>query len=101
MECNETPVYLVSVFNPKPDERLRVWGYYHEVENARQCVKENWTDISELGYYRYGIVSKMGVGPLAVPEDEEWYEFCWVDGHLVTVEPVAKPEEYAGVLFGL
>lgn len=36
---------------PNDFEREREWGFYYEFNKALRCVKENWTDIYENGYY--------------------------------------------------
>jgi hypothetical protein len=101
-------IYLVSVLGAAQQEleheRYRVWGYYFDLETARQCVLENWTDISELGYYRYGVISQMGEGPLACPETQEWYEFEW-EGDAMRrkykgAKKVEQPEELGNTIYG-
>lgn len=97
--CNETPIYIVQSVNLEP-RRSRVWGFYHEPENAGRCVAENWGDMCELGHYRYGVVSKMPVGALFVPDGEEWWEFRQVGPHDWCGFKIEKPDSEAQVMYG-
>ena len=37
--------------SPRDFTRRVEWGFFHEYETALNCVKENWTDLYENGYY--------------------------------------------------
>jgi hypothetical protein len=97
-------IYLISVLS-RNGERYRVWGYYRDIETARECVLENWSDISELDYYHYGVISQMGEGPLACPEEQEWYEFEWegevgVDMKYKGAKKIDEPVVVGNTLYG-
>ena len=108
-------IYTVTVVSGDPNSReketslrSRCWGYYFNRKTAVQAVKENWTDISECGYYRYALVAAVGEGMLTVPERTIWYEFFWNHQEtgdsnfpkLVEVKQIEKPEIYQPLLFG-
>jgi len=110
-------IYTVAVVGDTPKKgekiRYRVWGYYFKRSEATACVKGNWTDISELGYYRYGVITGLGEGPIAIGKKLAWYEFVWNrktkprkhDGirvpELVEVRPIKAPKAYEHHFFGL
>jgi hypothetical protein len=97
---DEKKIYLISVLGAD-GIRYRVWGYYFDREDAQRCILHNDTDISELGYYRYGILTEIGEGPLAIEESQEWYEFVWgPDRELLEVRKIDKPEQYESTMFG-
>ena len=73
-------IYLVRCYslNLKSfDDRIireRTWGFYKSLRTARKCVKENWTDLFEAGYYNYAVIMKMPQGICVHPELVEWYD---------------------------
>jgi len=57
------------------DERIarsRCWGYFINFEDAEKCIKENWGDIYEYGYYNHAVIESVpeGICPKAT---EKWY----------------------------
>jgi len=93
-------IYLISVLSTD-GSRYRVWGYYHDRDAAGRCVVENWSDIFERGHYGYAIVSAMGEGPLAIPEDQEWYGATFDENGMLTgVADIIVPKEFAQTSFG-
>jgi hypothetical protein len=99
---------------PYADERMRVrsWGYYFKQEDAAHVIEHNETDISELGYYQYGLLAELGEGPLALADELQWYEFIWNydteprkhDGmkvpEFVEARKIERPPQYEGYCFG-
>ena len=92
--------------------RSRCWGYHFNREDAEHVIVNNETDISELGYYQYAVLSEVGEGPLAIPEELQWYEFIWdwevtprADGvkipTLIEVKKIEKPEKYQAYFFSM
>ena len=112
-------IYTITVVsgNPnerEPEKRMRStnWGYYFKKEDAELVIKNNLTDISELGYYRYGVLSRVGEGPMpSIMEEIQWYEFTWNwdvpprehDGIVIPeytgVMEIQKPKVYEGIWF--
>ena len=92
--------------------RCRCWGYYFDRRTAAKAIENNWTDMSEMGYYRYGVLASLGEGPLPSQKELQWYEFVWdwnvspreTDGivipEFVEARKIDKPEKYQQVLFG-
>ena len=64
-------------YDDSRDFRICTWGYYFNREDAEKVIEENQTDISELGYYRYALLTEKGEGPLAIGLGLQWYEFIW------------------------
>lgn len=105
-------ITCVSGGEGKDPIRSRRWGFFFDRKPAEQVILENQTDISELNYYHYAVLSVVGEGPMAIPDELQWYVFLWNhntpprahDGvsvpQLVEVVPIDKPEQYAGILFG-
>jgi hypothetical protein len=94
---NRKPIYFVTVFwvhpeslenegfeNPNEDynkwessyyKRKRCWGWYKDLERAERCVKENWGDIYENGYYNLALIEPITEGMIGVcPGDERWFK---------------------------
>ena len=114
-------IYTISVINgdPHADERpgpsrfrVRCWGYYFNQKDAAHVIEHNETDISELCYYQYGLLAKLGEGPLAIADELQWYEFIWnfdtepraFDGmkvpEFVEARKIERPKMYEGYAFG-
>jgi hypothetical protein len=91
------PIYLISVLTDD-GIKYRVWGYYHDRAVAEDCIVNNRSDLCEF-YYHYAILSEVGEGPLAVPENQQWYEFRRDAGGTVG-EPIAPPDKFMGTIFG-
>jgi hypothetical protein len=117
----ERLIYTITVVNGNPNAnrddqenrlRSRCWGYYFNRADAQQVIEENQTDISELGYYRYGVLSALPEGPLAIGEELQWYEFIWnynvpprehdgiVIPDFVEARKIDKPPMYDHFMFG-
>ncbi len=112
-------IYFVTVFylpsqyrdkdisNVKPSERpkgwdsicykrSRCWGWYRDIEDARKCITENWTNIYENGYYNMAMIEPMHEGICRIAGGDEWYDAApQVDSDGVisgyTVTKVEKP----------
>ncbi len=92
--------------------RSRTWGYHFEQELAHRAIDNNHTDMSELGYYQYAVLSELEPGPCAIPTEIQWYEFIWNydtqprkhDGYrvpeFVGTKRIEKPDHYENILFG-
>jgi hypothetical protein len=92
-------VYTITVLSGHPCSRRfrhRDWGYYFNREDAAKVIEENQTDLSELDYYHYAVLSAKGEGPLAVPETLQWYEFVWDNSRdeLLEVKKIDRPKMY-------
>jgi hypothetical protein len=94
-------VYTITVLSNTPctkQFRIREWGYYFDRASAAKVIEENQTDISELDYYHYAVLSAKGEGPLAIPEALQWYEFIWAGtdnaDNFVTARKIERPEKY-------
>ena len=91
--------------------RCRCWGYYFDRRTAAKSIVNNWTDMSELGYYEYGVLASLGEGPIPSQKELQWYEFIWnwnveprEDGiripELIDVKKIEKPSQYEHIWFG-
>jgi hypothetical protein len=84
-----TPIYVVNCYyyedkqslkdgkkiSPLNFERYREWGYFHDVDSALRCIKENWTDIYENGYYNFAMLEERYPG-ITVGHKNKHYWFC-------------------------
>jgi hypothetical protein len=113
-------IFLMVVVNGNPEERdsklrlrSRCWGYYFDRAVAEKAIEENWTDMSEMEYYKYAVLVEQGQGPLPEQEELQWYEFVWnwcvpprehdgiVIPEFVEARKIDKPEQYSQILFGM
>lgn len=62
-------------------KRSRCWGWFEKEQDAEQCIKENWTDIYECGYYNLAMIEVMGQGPCNInPDQDRWFKAEYVSG---------------------
>ena len=69
-------VHVASIANGELNEE-RTWGYYFDYSNAEKAIINNITDIFEMGYYNYAVISEMRPGVAMVPEnynDQKWFK---------------------------
>jgi hypothetical protein len=86
--------------------RQRTPGWYTTIEEARQCIEENWGDIYEHAYYNYALIEALAPGLYNIGgthEEEEWFKAIprEVPGENYLeydIEKTEKPEEYKGVI---
>ena len=54
----------------------RCWGWYFDVKDAIEGIKENVTDIAEDGFYEYAVIEKVPEGIIPVRTTEvQWYHY--------------------------
>lgn len=58
-----------------PIGRPRTVGWYDNHDAAHEALFENYNDISEEGYYKYGLIEKVSYGVYSFPYEETWYEW--------------------------
>jgi len=68
-------------------KRDRTVGWFQDKEKAIQCIRENWGDIYECGYYNYALVEKISEGLYNIGGAQEGLEESWF-----TVEPIQDEE---------
>lgn len=112
-------IFTITVVNGDPYKRevdkhlrSRCWGYYFNRKDSEEAIQNNVTDISEMGYYKYAVLSEQGEGPLPDGEELQWYEFIWnwkvpprkhdnlVIPEFVRTKKIKKPKMYEHILFG-
>lgn len=56
-------------------ERQRTVGFFDLLEEAQTCIKENYGDLWEIGWYDMAVIEKLEAGlyPFAETKDEHWY----------------------------
>jgi hypothetical protein len=81
------------------EKRSRTWGFYTKLEAAEQCVRENWTDIYECGYYDLALIEEMPEGACAIAVSSRWYSVKYQGRELNTyaVEPIECPPQFSHV----
>lgn len=73
-------------------KRIRCWGWYESQEDAERCIKENWTDIYENGYYNLAMIEPMSQGPCCVhPRANRWFKVEYVDQDNYNVSEIEIP----------
>lgn len=97
-------IYFVVVFYLKPNEksykRIRTWAWYKDEKDAERCIKENWTDIYEDGYYNYALIEPMSQGICCTNrKDNRWFkvDFKSIDSEgydEYNVEETEVPERF-------
>ena len=96
-------IHEIIVMSGDPEKpqsfRTCTWGYYFDKENAAECIENNWTDISELGYYQYAVLTAKGEGPLAIGQALQWYEFQWEGRKFRGAIKIAMPAMYDRFFF--
>ena len=103
-------IYTVTTLYLKGSKivRDRTHGWYLNKEEAIQCVKDNWGDIYECGYYNYALVEKSveGLYNMNTPGwEEHWFSVKPVHFEYESqptteyiVKSVDKPEFLEGVV---
>lgn len=61
-------------FSPNNFTRSREWGFYFNFSSAFNCVKYNFTDIYEHGYYNLVCIEEKSEGILSGCESSYWFE---------------------------
>lgn len=74
-------VYFVTGIRNKESSKLigtiRCWGYFFDLELAKEDVKNNTLDIAEDNYYNYLVIEKIpsGICPIFKGiEEVQWYK---------------------------
>lgn len=75
-------IYKIDMVFLKEDEsdfqkrvvRNTTWGFFKTKEIAIQAIKENWTDLFEVGHYTHGVVSEIEEGISSFPRKQWWYK---------------------------
>jgi len=95
-------IYFVTVFHIEPDadsyKRIRCWGWFYDERDAESCIKENWTDIYENGYYNLAMIEPLAQGPLGVVfEKSRWFNVEFVDQNTYNITKIDVPERFKSV----
>jgi hypothetical protein len=122
MENDRKKIYFVTVFyvpkefreempRPKIDEwetvlykRIRCWGWFEKEEDAEKCIKENWTDIYELGYYNLAMIEPNTEGPISCGTESRWFDVKYLDteensfDNEYIVTEIDKPEAFKSII---
>jgi len=98
------PIYFVTVFYVDWDKpvgqtlykRIRCWGWFANEKDAVKCIKENWTDIYEIGYYNLAMIEPMGQGPCAFAptKSNRWFNVEYVDQNTYNVAEIGVPDRF-------
>lgn len=111
-------IYFVTVFyipeeywdkkndpSPKPNnwqsifyKRIRCWGWFDSEKDAESCIKENWTDIYENGYYNLAMIEPMTQGPFSVhPRENRWFSVKYIDQDNYEIEEIERPNRFKNI----
>lgn len=101
-------IYIITSVDGNEENdplRSRAWGYYFNLEDAKNYVELAYRTISDMGYYRYIVISALPEGANAISTELEWYQVLWIYAHppharteLIQIE---KPEKYSKFNFGI
>lgn len=84
-----------SLKNPK---RSRCWGWVRDFDEAEMLVKENATDMFEVGYYNMAVIEEMPEGLIPHAKQEIWYSATHIPGAETQMKPkvekINKPEVF-------
>jgi hypothetical protein len=70
----ENVKFFITVFEKfEPRINSRCWGWFHDIDKARQAVKGNWNDMFEQGYYNKVLIEGIPEG-MSFSTYEEWYD---------------------------
>ena len=62
-------------------KRKRCWGFFEKESDAEKCIKENWTDIYECGYYNLAIIESMSEGICNHNKNIRWFTVAPILNH--------------------
>lgn len=98
-EVKTKPIYFVTVFYLEPNKdtykRIRCWGWFEKEEDAEKCIKENWTDIYEIGYYNTAMIESLGEGTLSIfPKNNRWFDVKFIDQNTYEVNEIDVPDRF-------
>lgn len=81
-------------------KRVRCWGWFKDKKDAEQCIKQNWTDIYECGYYNVALIETIGEGPCARCNSDSWYSVNYVDpeNNEYDVKKIDKPKIFKSIV---
>ncbi len=80
-------LYFIATFegvqtkanSPNYDPDKRVAGYFLDLEEAKQCVEQNWGDLYEDGYYKYAVIEDVEPGLYRSAHSKPIF-YKWVGG---------------------
>ena len=94
-EKQSTELEIPEGWSSRLYKRIRCWGWFEKEEDAEACIRENWTDIYENGYYNLAMIEPMTQGPLCVhPRQNRWFDVEYVDQNTYNVTEIEKPERF-------
>lgn len=72
-------------------KRIRCWGWYKNEEDAEACIKENWTDIYEMGYYNFAIIEPFTEGPCGYCRETRYFTVDYLQNDKYDVKEIERP----------
>lgn len=76
----------------------RTWGWYPDIEQAKEALEKNYGDLYE-GEYQYGVIEEVPMGVMwgGGETKEWWYKWkgSWEKGKFQSCE---KPDEYKNII---
>jgi hypothetical protein len=88
-------LFFVGVLCSKYASRVRTWGFFHTFEDAERHVKNNISDLFEMGYYDLAVIEEMPEGIVPTTKARKWYKAVY-DSQTddPTVEAIECPDKY-------
>jgi len=97
---DESKLYFVATIR-KVDKfgvsGSRTVGYFRTLQEAKDCIAQNWGDIYEDGYYPYAVIEGVEPGLYPTTLDSIWYKW---EGDFETggYKTIEKPLELKSVI---
>lgn len=88
-------IYTVNALGLGP-ERKTNWGYYFSYDDAEKSILENYTDLFEIGYYQYAVITAIPEGLCAISDVLQWFDY-----NNGAIKKINKPEEFKNFYIGL
>ena len=71
-----TASHLNEIDLRKGKLRARCWGWYSDLDKAKEHTRDNVTDIAEDGYYNYAVIEDVSEEMLPLDTKEiQWYKY--------------------------
>ena len=91
---NNNAIYTVTTLRGALYGRPRCVGFYHEIEKAKDTIKNNVLDINEAGHYHYAVIEKVSPGIYHFDGEEIWFKWHHIKGY----QQCDKPDNFKRVV---
>lgn len=76
-------------------KRVRCWGWFEKETDAEKCIKENWTDIYENGYYNLALIEPATQGPTGLAtRNARWFKVEYINEDTYDIKEIKRPKRF-------